>query len=134
MAVFALINEFVSLNGVDHSDHIRQATLTAEATVLDASAMGVGWVQNITGLKSGQLQLEFNDDMVAGEIDALLWPLFGTVVPFVVRPDAGVVSATNPNYSGSIVVSQFVIGGSINEVARKGLTFPVSGALARATS
>jgi hypothetical protein len=134
MAVFALINEYVSINAVAMTDHVRQATLTAEATVLDATAMGDGWVKNTFGLKSGQLSVEFNDDTAAAQVDALLWPLFATNVPFEVRLDAGVVSATNPKYTGLVGISNFQAGGSLNEVARKSLTFPVSGAITRATA
>lgn len=134
MAVFALINEFVSVNGVNLSDHVRQAVLTAEASALDSTAMGDTWMENIFGLKSGQLQIEFNDDMAAGSVDATLWPLLGTNVAFEVRPDAGAVSATNPKYTGLIGIAQIVIGGQLNEVARKSITFPTSGAITRATA
>lgn len=132
MAVMALLNEYVSINAAGMSDHIRQATLTVDSTVLDATAMGDNWIKNIFGLKSGQLQLEFNDDFVAANVDALLWPLLGTNVAFEVRPDAGVVGANNPKYTGLIGISGFTVGGSLNEVARKGLTFPTSGIVTRA--
>jgi hypothetical protein len=132
MSVMALLNEYVSINGVAMTDHIRQATLTVDSTVLDATAMGDNWVKNIFGLKSGQLQLEFNDDFVAANVDALLWPLLATNVAFEVRPDAGVVGANNPKYTGLIGISGFSVGGSLNEVARKGLTFPTSGVVTRA--
>lgn len=134
MAVFALINEHLTINSVDLSDHVRQAVLTLDSTVLDSTAMGDGWMENIFGLKSGQLQVEFNDDYAASNVDATLWAAFGTNVSFIVRPDAGAVSATNPNYTGLIGISQIVVGGQLNEVARKSLTFPTSGAVTRATS
>ena len=134
MAVFALINEYVSLNGVAMSDHVRQATLAMEASALDATAMGDGWVKNVYGLKSGSLQVEFNDDTAVSQVDALLWPLFGTNVTFEVRLDAGVVSTSNPKYTGTVGISQHNVGGSLNEVARKSLTFPTSGAVTRATA
>lgn len=134
MAVFALINQYLSLAGDAQTDHVRQATLAMEASALDATAMGDGWVKNVYGLKSGSLQVEFNDDTAVGEIDALLWPLFGTNVAFETRLDAGVVSTTNPKYTGLVGISQHNVGGSLNEVARKSLTFPTSGAVTRATA
>lgn len=134
MAVFALINEYLSLNAVAMTDHVRQATLTMEASALDATAMGDGWTKNVYGLKSGQLQVEFNDDTALSQVDALLWPLFGTNVAFEVRLDAGVVSTTNPKYTGLVGVTQHNVGGQLNDVARKSLTFPTSGAVARATA
>lgn len=134
MAVMALINEYVSIAANAMSDHVRSATLAMEASALDATAMGDGWTKNVYGLKSGSLQVEFNDDFVASQVDAILWPLFGTNVAFEVRPDAGVVSVTNPKYTGLIGIAQHQVGGSLNEVARKSLTFPTSGAVARATA
>lgn len=134
MAVVALINEFLSLNAAAMSDHVRQATLAMEATALDATAMGDGWVKNVYGLKSGSLQVEFNEDTAASQVDSLLWPLFGTNVAFEVRVDAGVVSPTNPKYTGLVGIAQHNVGGSLNEVARKSLTFPTSGAVVRGTA
>jgi hypothetical protein len=131
MAVFALINEYLSLNAVAMSDHVRQATLAMEASALDATAMGDGWTKNVYGLKNGSMQVEFNDDTAASQVDALLWPLFGTNVAFEVRLDAGTVSATNPKYTGLVGIAQHNVGGSLNEVARKSLTFPTSGAVTR---
>lgn len=134
MAVFALINEYLALNAVAYTDHVRQATLAMEASALDATAMGDGWTVNVYGLKSGSLQVEFNDDTAVGEVDALLWPLFGTNTAFEVRLDAGAVSTTNPKYTGSVGIAQHNVGGSLNEVARKSLTFPTSGVVTRATA
>lgn len=134
MAVMALLNEYLSVNAVNLSDHTRQAMLTAEATQLDVSAMGDGWTRNTYGLKSGQIAVEWNDDFAGGSVDATLWPLLGTNVAFELRPDAGVVSATNPKYTGLVGIQAMAIGGTLNEVARKGHTWPTSGAVTRATS
>lgn len=134
MATLALLNEFVEINGVDMSDHCRQASLALEATALDSSAMGDGWQANTGGQKSGSLALQFLDDFDAGQVDATLWPVFGKVVAFKVRPTADPVGPTNPEYSGQVLVSQHSVGGSLNEMAAKSLTFPTSGAVDRATA
>lgn len=134
MAVFALINEYLALNAVPYTDHVRQCTLALDASALDATAMGDGWTKNVFGLKSGQMQVEFNDDTAVSQVDALLWALFGTNTAFEVRLDAGVVSTTNPKYTGLVGISQHNVGGQLNEVARKSLTWPTSGVVARATS
>lgn len=134
MSVLALINEYVSLNSTDLSDRVKAATLTLDAAQLDPTAMGDGWTKVVGGLKSGQLAIEFVDDFAAGELDATLWPLFGTVVTFEVRPDAGAVSTSNPKYTGSVFIAQHIVGGQLGELAGKSLTFPTSGTVARATS
>jgi hypothetical protein len=135
MAVFALTNEYVVINSVNLSDHVKAGTLAVEAAALDSTAMGDSWIEQTGGLKSGTLTIEFIDDFAASNVDATLWPLLGTVVTFEVRPDAGAVSATNPKYTGSVFIGQHNLGGSVGELAMKsGLSFPTSGAVTRATA
>lgn len=134
MGVLALTNEYLAINAVAMSDHVKQAVLTVEASALDSTAMGDAWTEVTFGLKSGQLQVEFLDDFAASQVDALLWPLFGTLVTFEVRPTADAVSATNPKYTGTIGIAQFAVGGQLNEMAMKGLQFPTSGTVTRATA
>lgn len=134
MAVFALTNEHLTINSVDLSDHVKSAVLTVDAAQLDSTAMSDSWTEMIGGLKSGSLAVTFNDDYAAGSVDATLWAALGTVVTFVVRPVATAVSATNPNYSGSILISQHSVGGGVGELASKSLTFQTSGTVTRATS
>ncbi len=134
MAVMALLNEYFSINAVNFSDHMKGATLTVDVAQLDPTAMGDGWTRALGGLKSGSVQIEWMDDFAVSSLDATLWPLLGTLVPFEVRPDAGAVSTTNPKYTGSLLVAQHVVGGNLGELAMKSLTFPTSGAITRATS
>jgi hypothetical protein len=44
------------------------------------------------------------------------------------------VTTTNPQYSGSVLPNQYALGGQLGQMASKSLTYPGSGALARATS
>lgn len=134
MSVLVLLNEFFELNSVDSSDWAKSAALAVEAAQLDASVFGDGWTKNVAGLKSGTVTVEFLDDFDAAALDATLWPLFGTVVTFKVRPDAGVASTSNPQYSGSVLISQLNVGGSLGELAGKALSFPTTGAVTRATA
>lgn len=134
MTTLALLNEFVSINSVDLSDHCRNGQLALEATNLDSTAFGDNWVEATGGLKSGTLTLTFLDDFAASQVDATMWPIFGTVVPFEVRPTADPVSATNPSYTGNLFIAQHTVGGELNTMAMKSLTLPTSGAVARATA
>lgn len=134
MGSLVLLNEFVEINAVNSSGWAKSGALAMEATQLDASVFGDGWVKNVAGLKSGTLTVEFLDDFSASQLDATLWPLFGTLVTFKVRPDAGAVGTGNPQYSGSILIAQHNVGGSLNELAGKSLSFPLSGAVTRATA
>jgi hypothetical protein len=136
MAVFALTNEYLALNGsaVNVNDHVKSAVLTVDVAQLDSTAMGDTWVEVIGGLKSGQLAITFNDDAAASNIDSILWPLLGTVVTFEVRPTDSAVGAGNPKYTGSVLISQAALGGGVGELAAKSLTFPTSGTVTRAVA
>lgn len=135
MAVFALTAEYLALNGsATLNDHVKSAVLTMDAAQLDSTAMGDTWVEVIGGLKSGQLAITWNDDFAASNVDATLWPLFGTVVTFEVRPTDAAVSATNPKYTGSVLIAQHALGGQVGDLAAKSTSYPTSGTITRATA
>ncbi len=136
MSAFALISEQLTINAVDYTalSMVKSAQLTMDAAQLDPTAMGDSWVEVLGGLKSGSLAVLFNDDYAASSIDQLLFPLFGTVVTFLVRPTTAAVSVTNPNYTGSIFIAHHSLGGAVGDLAAKSLTFPTSGTITRATA
>lgn len=132
MAVFALTAEVVTVNSVDYSDHLKQATLTVDAAQLDTTDFAsAGWVEMIGGLKSGSLQLLFNDDVADNDVDEELWALLGTVVAFTLKPVSGTTGAANPEYQGNVLITSYSVGGSVGDLAAKSLTFPLSGAITR---
>lgn len=135
MAVFAITSEYTALNGSDLSAYIKSSVLTVDVAALDTTDMGSsGWTDNIGGLKSGTLAINFQDDVAASAIDSILWPLLGTVVTFEVRATSSAVGTSNPKYTGSVLITQHSIGGAVGELAMKTLSFPTSGAVTRATS
>ena len=135
MAVYALTSMSTTINSVDYSQYLKSSTLAVDAAALDATDFASGgWTENVGGLKSGTLSLEFNDDAAATTVDDRIWNLLGTVVTFVVKPTAAAVGANNPTYSGSVLVTGHSIGGAVGELASKSLSFPTSGAITRATA
>lgn len=137
MSVVALLNMFVSVNGSNLHDHGRQAMLALDRTALDATVFGDGWTVNHGGLRSGTLTIQALDDFADDSIDELLWTAYSTstgIVAFEVRPVNTTVSSNNPAYTGNLLVQQFTVGGDLNTMAAKSLTFPLSGAVTRATS
>ena len=135
MAVFALTSQYTALNGADRSADIKTSTLTVDVAELDTTDFAsAGWTEVIGGLKSGTLAIEFQDDVAASAVDSVLWPLLGTVVTFEVRGTSSAVGASNPKYTGSVLITQASIGGAVGELAMKSLTFPVTGAVTRAVS
>lgn len=128
-------NCYLSINGVDLSTKVRSVTLDASADPVDATAMGAGgWKSTVGGLKSGKLSVEFVDDFSAGSVDVTTWNDLGNTVPFELRPDTAARSATNPSYSGSVLVEQHNVGGKVGDLASKQLSWTIAGQIQRLTS
>ncbi|MFD7224832.1 hypothetical protein ACFV9P_28090 [Streptomyces sp. NPDC059892] len=136
MAKMVLLAAFVSIGGTDLSDYARKAELSVEVEDKDVTTYtSLGWKQVLGGLKSGELGLEFLQDVAATRIDSIMWPLLGTVVPFVVRLDSSAVSASNPQYSGSVLINGWnPIEGSVGDEASVSVGYPTSGAVTRAVA
>lgn len=136
MAAFVLTDAYIALNGSDRSAYIKQVALNVETAEQDVTDFAdAGWTVPISGLKSGSLALTFNQDVAASQIDSIMWPLLGTTVSFEVRATNAAVGASNPKYTGSILVTSWnPITGSVGDVAEVSVTYPVSGAVTRATS
>lgn len=135
MATFALNDCYVALNGIDRSSSISSVVLQVDVAELDSTDFAdSGWTVPIGGRKSGSLQITFNDDVAASAIDSVMWPLLGTTVTFEVRATNASVGASNPKYTGSVLVNSWSKGGSVSDLATVSVTLPLSGAVTRATA
>ena len=136
MATFVLTNAFVSIDGNDVSDHISQVTLPYGCDEVDDTHMADDTHQMKAGLKTWSADFELSQDFAAGNIDALMFPLVGgAAVTVIVRPDAGTVSTSNPNFTGSAILSNYpILGGSVGDKAKTSLHMAAAGTLSRATS
>lgn len=136
MAKMVLLAQFLSINGTTLNAYTKKAELTVEVEDKDVTNYAsLGWKELLGGLKSGELSVEFLQDFAASQLDAIMWPLLGTVVPFEVRADQAVVGTSNPKYTGSILIKGWnPVEGSVGDEATVGLSFPTSGAVTRATA
>jgi hypothetical protein len=131
-----LLAEYLSINSNVLNAFTKKAELTVEVEEKDVTNYAsLGWKEVIGGLKSAELGCEFLQDFAASQLDAIMWPLLGTVVPFEVRPDQGAASVSNPKWTGSILINGWnPITGSVGDEATVSMGFPTSGAVVRATS
>lgn len=137
MGVYTFVNGFLSVGGVDLSDKVKSMTLNTGVETQDPSAMGVNTRLAIAGLGTWSVAVTFNQDFAAGEVDATLAPLVGPnlTAALVIRPDAGAKSATNPEYTGTAVISSYQpIGGSVGDLAVAPVTFVAASDLTRDAS
>jgi hypothetical protein len=97
--------------------------------------MGDTWEEVLPGLKAGSIKLELNNDFAAAALDSILWPLFGTVVAFEIRPTSSAVSTSNPKWTGSVLISQLQgPNASVGDISTMSVTWPTSGTVTRATA
>jgi hypothetical protein len=133
MGVFAILTQTAILNSQDLSDHCRGCTVTADATQLPSSAMGDAWEEYTGGQKTGTVAVTFLDDFAASSVDATTWSAFntGTPVAFATKPTSAAISTTNPEFQFNILPSAYQMGGELNTMAQKQLTYPITGAITR---
>ena len=136
MSLLVLTNAYIFLNGAsDVSSYCDKVEFEVSAEEKDSTTFGsTGYKSVLGGLKSGQLTLGLKADYAVGNLDAILWPLLGTVVAFQIQAVAGTVTTSNPKYTGSILVKEVKpISGGVGDLAEFSLSFPTSGAVTRGT-
>lgn len=136
MPKMVLLAQYLNLAGNDLSASTRKAEVSIEVEDKDVTTYAsLGWKEVLGGLKSGELGIEFLQDVAASEIDSIMWPLLGTVVPFEVRLDNAAVGTSNPEYTGSVLINGWnPIEGSVGDEASVSVGYPTSGAVTRATA
>lgn len=136
MARIVLTNAYVTINSVDVSDHVASVTLNSSIDVIETTAFGTtGARSRIGGLADNSISLEFHQDYASTSIEATIYPLLGTTTTVVVKPNGSTTSATNPSYTSTVLVSEWTpLNGAVGELATASVTWPVSGAITKATA
>ena len=127
---------------VDLTDHVTSLTINRQFDELDVTAMGASGHSFIAGLESSTISVDFLNDDATAQVMTTLNALVGTNAKFKIlqttvpgTPTTGTVSATNPLYSGLVLVNKLTpVAGKVGDVAVQSLTFTVSGAITVATT
>lgn len=136
MAKKVLLDAQLSIANNNLTDYCSKVELEDEFEDKETTTFGSGGAKEYEGgLESGSVGITFKNDFADGALDEIMWGLRRQVVTFSVRADEDAVSASNPTYSGSILINRWnPISGNVGDVAEVDVTFPLSGPLARATS
>lgn len=127
-----LTDAYISINANVLSDHGNKVELPVKAEDKDATTFGQTWHVRRGGLKDATLNLSFLQDYVAANLDSIMWPLIGTVVPFEIRATSGAVSTSNPSYTGNILVAEWnPVTGKVGDLVQIDVGFPTSGTVTR---
>ena len=135
MAALVLTDAFVEINAIDHSDHVRQVSVDANADAPESTAMSAaGWRAFLAGgLKGASLTVEFNQDYVAANVDEKMFALLGVSTAIKVRPvKSAAISTNNPELQFNGILTSFPpVSGAVGERAAAAVNFIVTGALVR---
>jgi hypothetical protein len=139
MARIVLTDAKVTINGVNLSDHIASITINETNDVVETTAFSSTAAKTrVAGLKDNSVTLEFHQDFAANNVEATIngaSSLVGTVTAIVVTPTSSSVGATNPSYSFNALVSEWTpLNGAVGELSTASVTWPISGAITKATS
>lgn len=138
MAVLAFTSCSITINSVDHSADISAVEIDLQGVELDTTNFGsAGWNEAIQGLKSGTLKMTFQQDFAGTTVDDRIWALFdaGAAIAAAIRPTSASIGATNPEYQFNVLPTEHMpIVGSVGDLGIVDLTWPITGAVTRATA
>jgi len=135
MTKFVATDYNIEIEATDFSTSIAAVTLEISADEQETTSFGADYRTRIAGLKDASLTLDFHQDFGASSVDATLFPLIGSAVGFTITPTSGTVAVDNPAYSGTAIVTSYSpFANSVGDLATLSVTWPVSGAVTRATA
>ena len=135
MPRIVLTNASVTFASTDISSYVSSITLSTSLDVVDTTSFGNTARTRVAGLADNQVTIEFFQDFASGALESIVYPTIGTSAAMVVKPVAGSTTATNPSYSFNALVSEWQpLSGAVGELSTASVTWPVSGAITKATS
>lgn len=109
------------------STFVNTVSLNRELDVVDITALTDSVANAITGVERSTLNLELYNDFASNSVNALFENALGTKLNIQLIPVSTTVSATNPRYSMSCLISNWTpINGSIDGVASVSVSFPIT--------
>ena len=136
MARLVLTNAYITVNGVNLSDHIASVTLTTNRDVVETTAFSSTAARTrIGGLADNSVTPEFHQDYATSSVEATIYPLLGSTTSVVVKPNGATTATDNPSYTFSALVSEWTpLNGAVGELATASVTWSIDGAITKATA
>jgi hypothetical protein len=134
MAIFMGNKVAVIVGTTTITDHVSTVSLTREIDQVEITAMSDNIQNMIGGIERPTLGLELYNDFAASSVNSLFEDALGTKLNIKLIPVAGTVTATNPSYTMSCLISSWTpVNGAIDSVASVSVSLPVT-ALTKSTS
>jgi len=135
MAKFYAQDYKVTIGTTVLSSSIASVTLDITTDEVETTAFGSTYRTRIGGLKDASVSFDFHQDFGAGSVDALLFPLMGSTVAVAIAPTSGTVSATNPEYRFTALVTAYTpFSSQVGDLSTLSIQWPVSGEVVRGTA
>lgn len=134
MARTVLTNVNVQIASVDFSDLIASIEFNDEAEEISTTAFGDTGQRRVGGLRDQSISLDFHVDFDPSEVDATIGALVGSTAAIAFSPKGTAIGTANPQYTGSVLITEWGWGGGVGELATKSVTWPVDGVLTRGTA
>ena len=134
MAKTIFIDPAFTLGGSDLVARVSSVSFSCSINVVETSSVDSRDATFILGSQSYSLSVTMNDD---DTMDGVLNTALTGAVPiaWTLRRSSGSISATNPSYSGSVLLTDLpVVDGSRGELMSRTINLTGTGSIARATS
>jgi hypothetical protein len=112
----------------DLSDHIASISLATVHDIIETTQFNDISKRRIAGLADNSVTFEFHQDFQAGSVESIIYPLLGTAVLCKVKPVNGITSASNPEYSFQVLISEWTpLNGAVGDISTATVQWPISG-------
>ena len=135
MAKLVLTNPRVILDGFDISDHCTSVGFGTVYDLVEVTQMGDIAKKMVAGLEENTLSLELQQDFGVSQLESVIYPNRGLRVNCTVRPVNAPVSATNPQYSFQVLISEWSpLSASVGTLATTTVNWPIYGEITKTTT
>ena len=130
-----ITNANITVGGVDLSSAVKKVTISTSRAEIETTTFGNSAKRRVAGLADSKISIDFNQDFAASSVEATIYALLGTTATVVVKPVSSTVTSTNPSYTMSCLVTEWMpLDAQVGELASANITWPVDGAITKATS
>ena len=130
-----ITNASITIGGVDLSSSIRKVTLSSSRAELDTTTFGSTGKRRVAGLADNKVSLDFNQDFSASSVEASIYTLLGTTTTIVIKPLGATVSATNPSYTFTALVTDWTpLDVQVGDLASATISGPIDGTITKAVA
>lgn len=135
MSAEILTDAKITLASTDLGNLCTSCEINYSAETKETTGFGDGARTFAIGFKNWTVTLNTFDDFADNGLNELLFGWVGTAIAFKARKADTVISATNPEFQGTVLVTEApVFRASVGEVAGGSITLQGSGTLTRAVA